>query len=65
MTKRDDLPIDPAALEKWQSLPQNPPSKSALPPATGGLSVNRALVWGIIVIGIVMGAVFILSQSGR
>lgn len=65
MTKREDLPPDPAALEKWNRLPQNPPSKSALPPMTGGLSANRALVWGIILVGIVMGVVFILSQLGR
>lgn len=33
---RDELPSDPDALEKWRNMPQNQPSKQAMPPATGG-----------------------------
>lgn len=34
--KTKGLPSDPDALEKWGNLPQNAPSREALPPATGG-----------------------------
>ena len=34
--KTKGLPADPDALEKWQNLPQTPPSPEALPPATKG-----------------------------
>ena len=33
---RDDLPPDPDSLTKWKRLPQNKPSKQALPPVAGG-----------------------------
>jgi hypothetical protein len=34
--KTKGLPSDPDALEKWGNLPQTPPSREALPPATKG-----------------------------
>lgn len=34
---REELPPDPDALEKWRKLPQNQPSKHALPPVSGGM----------------------------
>jgi len=49
--KREDLPADPKAMDKWRSLPQGAPSKEALPPATGGIStlfrhvLPRGLLW--------------------
>lgn len=42
----EPLPPDPESVEKWQAMPQNKPSKDALPPMTGGLQVNRALLVG-------------------
>lgn len=40
------LPPDPESVEKWRRLPQNKPSRDALPPMTGGLRTNRALLFG-------------------
>ncbi|MEP7292459.1 MAG: hypothetical protein ABI835_11785 [Chloroflexota bacterium] len=40
------LPPDPASVEKWRALPQNKPSRDALPPMTGGLRTSRALLFG-------------------
>ncbi len=42
----DPLPPDPESVEKWRHLPQNKPSRQALPPMTGGLRMSRALVFG-------------------
>ncbi len=42
---RDPLPPDPESEEAWRNMPQTPPSKQALPPATGGLQMTRALVF--------------------
>ena len=42
----EPLPPDPESVEKWRSLPQNTPSKDALPPMTGGLRVSRTLLVG-------------------
>ncbi len=42
----DPLPPDPASVEQWRSLPQNKPSKDALPPMTGGLHLTRGLLIG-------------------
>ncbi|MDX1992849.1 MAG: hypothetical protein SF029_10685 [bacterium] len=33
---REELPPDPDELEKWHSLPQNKPSRQAMPPIGGG-----------------------------
>jgi hypothetical protein len=41
----DPLPPDPDSLAKWRELPQNQPSKDALPPATGGLRWTWALLF--------------------
>jgi hypothetical protein len=37
-----DLPPDPKSDEEWKHLPQNPPSKDALPPLFSGGNVLRA-----------------------
>jgi hypothetical protein len=42
----EPLPPDPESVEKWRNLPQNKPSRDALPPATGGLNMSRALLFG-------------------
>lgn len=36
MPERDELPSDPEAEEQWRRLPQNKPSRQAMPPAAGG-----------------------------
>ncbi len=54
----EPLPPDPESVEKWRSLPQNKPSRHALPPMTGGLRLNRTLLLGF---GIVMLALIIVS----
>ncbi len=46
------LPPDPDALEKWQQMPQNKPSREALPPASGG--TPRWLPGGIVILGFLM-----------
>ncbi len=45
---RPELPPDPEALEMWRQLPQNKPSRQALPPAAGGLGWSRALTGGLL-----------------
>ncbi len=56
--KPSQLEPDPDAVEKWRSLPQNKPSRQALPPATGGLSINRTLLLGF---GLVMLVLIVVS----
>ncbi|HEX2906218.1 MAG TPA: hypothetical protein VHO69_05115 [Phototrophicaceae bacterium] len=43
---RQDLPPDPDAKAKWEQLPQNQPSKQALPPVAGG----GRWVWGLLLL---------------
>lgn len=57
-TARQPLEADPDAVEKWRSLPQNKPSRQAMPPATGGLSLNRTLLLGF---GLLMLVVIVVS----
>ncbi len=38
------LPPDPDSLAQWEKLPQNKPSKGALPPLTGGIGWSRGLL---------------------
>jgi hypothetical protein len=54
----EPLPPDEESVEKWRALPQNKPSRDALPPMTGGLQVNRALLIGF---GIVLAVVVIAN----
>jgi hypothetical protein len=53
----NQLPPDPDSVEKWKQLPQNPPSKQALPPATGGMRWARwflALLLAALIIAIIL-----------
>ncbi len=43
----DDLRPDPDALAEWDKLPQNKPSKDALPPLTGGTR------WSLVLLGVI------------
>jgi hypothetical protein len=63
MPTREPLPPDEESVEKWRNLPQNKPSRDALPPMTGGLRVNRALLigFGIVAVVIIIANLF----SGR
>lgn len=54
----DLLPPDPESVEKWHGMPQNKPSRDALPPATGGLQISRALLFGF---GALMLAAVVIS----
>lgn len=56
---RDDLPTEPDWLAKWKELPQNKPSKQALPPATGG---GRWLLWLLAVV-LLVAVIALLLQS--
>lgn len=58
------LPPDPDSVEKWEALPQNKPSRQALPPAAGGLGLSRVLLIGLFVIIIVITVVSIVAQPG-
>jgi hypothetical protein len=48
----DPIPKDPESLEKWRQLPQEPPSRQALPPAAGGSQrwVGLLIVMAILII---------------
>lgn len=59
----EPLPPDPESVEKWRNLPQNKPSREALPPMTGGLRLNRALLVGFGVL--LLAAVVISLVLGR
>lgn len=48
---RENLPPDPDSLEKWQQLPQNRPSKNALPPMAGGL---QWAFWLLLILAVVI-----------
>ncbi len=51
------LPRDPDSLAKWARLPQNKPSKDALPPATGGTRWAFALLFVfalVLIIGLLL-----------
>ncbi|PJF27920.1 MAG: hypothetical protein CUN53_02245 [Phototrophicales bacterium] len=58
------LPPDPDSVEKWKSLPQNKPSRQALPPAAGGLGLSRVLLLGMLVLIIVITVVSLVTQPG-
>jgi hypothetical protein len=66
MTKRDEpreaIPADPTALEAWRKLPQSQPSKSAMPPMTGGMMWNRAFIWGIVIFSMLAFVIWIISS---
>lgn len=57
-----EIPPDPDALEKWRNMPQNKPSRQALPPATGGMAASRWLVGFLLLIAALM-LIGILIQS--
>lgn len=59
----ESLPPDPDSVEKWRRLPQNKPSRDALPPMTGGLRMSRALLFGFG--GLVLLALLISLIFGR
>jgi hypothetical protein len=46
MMPSENLPPDPDSVTKWKQLPQNAPSKEALPPMTGG----TRWVWGLLIL---------------
>jgi hypothetical protein len=62
--KHVPLPPDPDAVEKWRQLPQNKPSRQALPPATGGNTFSRALLIGFVVLVVIVVIASLLS-GGR
>lgn len=56
---RDELPPDPDALAQWKKLPQNPPSKRALPPAAGGM---RWTLW-LLALLVALAVIALLLQN--
>lgn len=53
----DDLRPDSDALAEWEKLPQNKPSKDALPPLTGGTRwslVLLAVVFILIIVSLLL-----------
>jgi hypothetical protein len=59
--KMNDLPADPDSVETWRNLPQNPPSKEALPPMTRGL---RGVAWWLIIVIAILIVAGLLLQRG-
>ena len=57
----DQLPPDPDAVKKWEQLPQNKPSKQAMPPIAGG---GRWL-WGLLILsGLIALGLLLLRGPG-
>jgi len=56
----DKLKPDPEALEAWEKLPKNAPSKDALPPATSGMP---PWLWWLIGLTLAIGILAIILQS--
>jgi hypothetical protein len=56
-----ELPPDPDSLEMWQKLPQNQPSKQALPPATGGtqMAMRMGLAFLLILSAVIIIGLFL------
>lgn len=54
---RGSVDPDPEAVETWERLPQNTPSKSALPPMTAGTRSALALLLMLIVL-VILALVF-------
>lgn len=51
---REILPPDDEALAKWRELPQNEPSRDALPPMTGGTRLAWFFLAALVVVIIVV-----------
>jgi hypothetical protein len=60
---RDPLPPDPDSVEKWKQMPQNAPSRNALPPATGGMGQARWLYGLLIVMAVLIILSWLLQQA--
>jgi hypothetical protein len=58
------LPPDPDSVEKWSQFPQNKPSRHALPPATGGLMLSRALLIGLAILTVIAIAAGLIAGRG-
>ena len=45
-------PLPPDSLDRWKQMPNNRPSKEALPPASGGtrLALGLLIVMGVLLI---------------
>jgi len=57
---REPLQPDPESLAKWQALPQNQPSKEALPPMTGGIRLALAflvILTILLIVGLLQGRI--------
>lgn len=44
------LEPDQDALDEWEKMPKNDPSKDALPPATGGFPQWLAILIGLVIV---------------
>ncbi|GAB4525291.1 MAG: hypothetical protein OHK0046_40970 [Anaerolineae bacterium] len=55
----EQLPPDPEAIEHWEKMVKNQPSKSALPPLTGG---TQWALW-IVIIAVVLAILGLLAQA--
>jgi hypothetical protein len=58
--KMNDLPPDPDSLEKWHQMPQNTPSKDALPPV---MLKPGWILWAVIIIAILIAAGLLLQRG--
>jgi hypothetical protein len=56
----NELQPDSDAIEQWRNLPQNAPSRQALPPATGG---TPRWLWALIGLGVLILVVGALSHG--
>jgi hypothetical protein len=58
---REELPPDPDSVEKWKQMPQNQPSKEALPPVALGA---RWILWFTVLIAILIVLGLLLRGPG-
>jgi len=56
---KENLPPDPESLEQWQKLPQNAPSRQALPPMTAGM---RGWLWFAIFVAVLIALGLLLQR---
>lgn len=59
----DQLPPDQEAVERWKQLPQNKPSRQALPPATNPFGGSGRWLFIVIAIVAALSVIAYLQQA--
>lgn len=59
----EPLPPDPDAVERWKQLPQNKPTRQALPPATNPFGGAGRWLWIVLAIVAIIGVIVVFTQA--